>query len=69
MIKIQTVSKYLALANEGLVPRMDCPMDQGLLMPNLDNDDTVFLYCMSCGYKKTVGIQLHEKMAGLINGK
>lgn len=69
MIKIQTVSKYLALAEEGLVPRIDCPMDQGLLMPNLTEDDSVFLYCLSCGYKKTIGINLHKEMAEAINGK
>lgn len=69
MIKIQIVSKYLTLAEEGLVPRISCPMDQGLLMPNLDIDDTVFLYCISCGYKKNVGLALYEKMMELINGK
>lgn len=69
MIKIQTVSKYLTLAEEGLVPRIDCPMDQGLLMPNLDINDSIFLYCISCGYKKNIGIKLYEKMADAINGK
>lgn len=69
MIKIQTVSKYLTLAEEGLVPRIDCPMDQGLLMVNLNLDDTIFLYCISCGYKKNVGIALYEKMAEAIDGK
>ena len=34
--KIQYLSKYIALSEEGLVPRLECPMDQGLLMPNID---------------------------------
>ena len=62
MQQIQYVSKYLALAEEGLVSRMDCPIDQGLLFPNLDNDDNIFLYCISCSYKKNIGIDLYNKI-------
>jgi len=50
------VSKYLTLAREGLVPSMDCPLDQGLLFANLDLKDEVFLYCISCDYKKYIDI-------------
>lgn len=62
MKKIQYVSKYLTLAQEGLVPRIDCPMDQGLLFSNLDADDNIFLYCISCNYKKVIGIYLYDKI-------
>jgi DNA-directed RNA polymerase subunit M/transcription elongation factor TFIIS len=62
MQQIQYVSKYLALAEEGLVSRMDCPIDQGLLFPNLDNDDNIFLYCISCSYKKNIGLDLYNKI-------
>jgi hypothetical protein len=61
-LKIQVVSKYLALAEEGLVSKLDCPMDQGLLMPNQTIDDKIYLYCLSCEYKKDVGLDLYGKM-------
>jgi len=63
------VSKYLTLAREGLVPQMDCPLDQGLLFANEDGEEQIFLYCLSCNYKKYIGIHLYKKMEGLINGK
>lgn len=66
MQQIQYVSKYLALAEEGLVSRMDCPIDQGLLFPNLDNDDNIFLYCISCSYKKNIGIDLYSKIKEIV---
>lgn len=61
-MKIQIVSKYLSLAKEGLVPQMDCPLDQGPLFPNLDNDDNIFLYCISCNYKSYIGLSLYNKI-------
>lgn len=61
-MKIQVVSKYLALAEEGLVSKLDCPMDQGLLMPNQTIDDKIYLYCLSCEYKKDLGLDLYGKM-------
>jgi len=61
-LKIQVVSKYLALAAEGLVSKLDCPMDQGLLMPNQTIDDKIYLYCLSCEYKKDLGLELYGKM-------
>ena len=61
-MKIQVVSKYLSLAEEGLVSKLDCPMDQGLLMPNQTIDDKIYLYCLSCEYKKDLGLDLYGKM-------
>ncbi len=61
-MKIQYVSKYLSLSEEGLVPRLECPMDQGPLMPNMDINDNIYLYCLSCTYKNIVGIDLYEKI-------
>jgi hypothetical protein len=53
--QIQYVSKYIALSEEGLVPKLECPMDQGLLFSNLDLEDNIYLYCLSCSYKKFIG--------------
>jgi len=56
------VSKYLDLASQGLVSKMDCPLDQGLLMPNQTIDDKIYLYCLSCDYKKEIGLELYGRM-------
>jgi hypothetical protein len=61
-MKIQYVSKYINLAEEGLAPKLDCPMDQGLLLCNQDIDDVIYLYCLSCEYKKNIGLDLYNKM-------
>jgi len=62
MKQIQYVSKYLALSKEGLVSKLDCPIDQGLLFPNLDEEDNIFLYCLSCSYKKNIGLDMYNKI-------
>lgn len=62
MNEIQTVSKYIALSEEGLVSRLECPLDQGLLFANLDKEDKVFLYCISCKYIKYPGISFISKI-------
>jgi hypothetical protein len=61
-LKIQVVSKYLLLAEEGLVSKVDCPLDQGLLMCNINEIDEIFLYCLSCEYKKIIGYKLYSEM-------
>ncbi len=66
-MKIQVVSKYLSLAEEGLVLKMECPLDQGLLMPNQDDNDQIFLYCLSCEYKKVIGFKLYNQMKEAID--
>jgi hypothetical protein len=59
---IQYVSKYIALSEEGLVSKMECPLDQGPLFCNQDHDESVFLYCLSCDYKKTLGASNLDKI-------
>jgi hypothetical protein len=61
-MQIQYVSKYIALSEEGLVPRLECPMDQGSLLCNLDLEDNVYLYCLSCEYKNSIGLEVYEKI-------
>ncbi len=65
-MKIQYVSKYLSLSKEGLVPELLCPMDQGSLYSNQDLQDNLFLYCISCSYKKTIGIVDYENIVDLV---
>ena len=66
MQKIQYVSKYLTLAQEGLVPKTDCPLDQGLLMCNMDNNEDIYLYCLSCDYKKIIGFALYNNIVKMV---
>jgi len=54
-MQIQYVSKYITLSREGLFPELNCPMDQGPLLPNQDYEEQVFVYCLSCEYKKVLG--------------
>jgi hypothetical protein len=61
-MQIQYVSKYIALSEEGLVPRLECPMDQGSLLCNLDLEDNIYLYCLSCEYKNNIGLEVYEKL-------
>jgi hypothetical protein len=35
-------------------------MDQGSLLSNLDLEDNIFLYCISCSYKKFIGEKLYS---------
>ena len=61
-MQIQYVSKYIALSKEGLVPRLECPMDRGSLLCNLDLENNIYLYCLSCEYKNIVGLEVYEKI-------
>ena len=63
------MSKYLNLAEEGLVAKMDCPLCQGLLMTNQDNNDKIYLYCLSCEYRNEIGLDQYDRMEKAISGK
>ena len=62
MQKIQYVSKYVALSEEGLAPRLECPLDQGPLLPNQDLEDKIYLYCLSCNFKKNIGLKHYDEI-------
>jgi hypothetical protein len=66
-MQIQYVSKYIALSEEGLVSKLECPIDQGLLLSNLNEIDEIFLYCISCNYKKTVGGDLYNNIVKMVD--
>jgi hypothetical protein len=57
----------LALAEEGLVERINCPLDQGPLSVNQSNDDVIYLYCLSCQYKNNIGLSLYDKLKKLVD--
>jgi hypothetical protein len=66
-MKIQYVSKYLSLSKEGLVPELLCPLDQGSLQCNLDLEDNIYLYCLSCEYKNYIGLEVYENLVKEVN--
>ena len=68
-MQIQYVSKYIALSEEGLVPRLECPMDQGSLQSNMDLDSNIFLYCLSCEYKNNIGLEVYNKIVEAIKNE
>ena len=68
MIKIQYVSKYISLSEEGLVPKLNCPQDQGLLLSNQNLEDEVFLYCLSCDYRRFIGAAMYANICKALIG-
>lgn len=66
-MKIQYVSKYIALSEEGLVSKLECPIDQGSLLCNQDLEDNIYLYCLSCSYKKFIGSKHYENIFKEVN--
>lgn len=61
-MQIQYVSRYIALSEEGLVPKLACPADQGPLFANQDLLDNIFLYCLECEYKKYIGLEYYDSL-------
>jgi hypothetical protein len=68
-MKIQYVSKYLSLSREGLVPELLCPMDQGSLYPNQDVEENIFLYCLSCDYRNSIGLEAYSKIEAAVKNE
>jgi hypothetical protein len=61
------VSTYINLSKEGLVPKLLCPQDQGLLLCNGDGDSLIYLYCLECNYKSTMGISRYQDIVKLVD--
>jgi hypothetical protein len=68
-MRIQYVSTYIKLSEEGLVPKLLCPQDQGSLQCNGDGENYIYLYCLECEYKNTIGITKYESIVELVNGQ
>lgn len=66
-MKVQYVSKYISLSEEGLVEKLLCPVDNGLLLCNQDLEENIFLYCLECNYKKYIGYSFYEKIVEKID--
>jgi hypothetical protein len=65
-MRIQYVSKYISMSEEGLVEKLLCPVDQSILFCNQDLEENIFLYCLECEYKKNIGSTTYEKIIKLV---
>jgi hypothetical protein len=60
--------QYFLYQSDGLVPKIECGNDKTHLnvVPNLDSDDKVFLYCLECNYKKYPGLEFYKKLLKIV---
>jgi hypothetical protein len=65
-MKIQYVSTYINLSEDGLVEKLLCPVDQSILFCNQDLEDNIFLYCLECEYKKNIGLSTYANIVKLV---
>jgi len=66
-MRIQYVSTYISMSEEGLVEKLLCPVDQSLLFCNQDLEDNIFLYCLECKYLKNIGAVTYENIVKQVN--
>ena len=61
-MKIQYVSTYISMSEEGLVEKLLCPVDQSILFCNQDLEENIYLYCLECKYKNNIGKSTYDKI-------
>ncbi len=66
-MRIQYVSTYISMSEEGLVEKLLCPVDQSLLFSNQDLEDNIYLYCLECEYKKNIGLATYNEIVKAVN--
>ena len=66
-MRIQYVSTYISMSEEGLVEKLICPVDQSILFCNQDLLDEIYLYCLECDYRKVLGAKSYEKIVNEVN--
>lgn len=66
-MRIQYVSTYISMSEEGLVEKLLCPVDQSLLFCNQDLEDNIYLYCIECEYKKNIGTNTYNEIVKAVN--
>ena len=65
-MRIQYVSTYISMSEEGLVEKLLCPVDQSVLFCNQDLADNISLYCLECEYRKDMGSATYQKIVKLV---
>lgn len=69
-LTIQEVHTYLQLAEKGIVAPLQCivnPDDHLGLLPDIDENENVYLYCLSCNSKLKPGLTLINTIKKCIN--
>ncbi len=66
-MRIQYVSTYISMSEEGLVEKLLCPVDQSILFCNQTILDEVYLYCLSCKYKKALGLATYQNIVAQVD--
>lgn len=66
-MRIQYVSTYISMSEDGLVEKLLCPVDQSNLFSNQDLFDKIFLYCLECEYRKELGSSTYDKIVNAVN--
>ena len=61
-MRIQYVSTYISMSEDGLVEKLLCPVDQSILFSNQNLLDEIYLYCLECDYTKNIGISTYEEI-------
>ena len=61
---IRVFSKYYQYCLKDKVLPIPCGLDEDhpALVPNLDDDDRIFLYCLGCEYKMFPGLELYQNI-------
>lgn len=56
-LTIKEFHTYQNLARHGIVPAIACPVnaDHLKMLPDIDDDGKLFLYCPACNVKKMLG--------------
>ena len=65
----QTFSRYYQLSLiENEIPQILCKSDgeHGSLVPNMTNDDKIYLYCVECNYKLHPGLTMYKKLNDIL---
>lgn len=64
IMDIRVFSKYYQYSLKDKVIPIRCGLDADhpYLVPNLNDDDIVFLYCLGCSYKMFPGMELYNNI-------
>jgi hypothetical protein len=68
-MRIQYVSTYISMSEDGLVEKLLCPVDQSILFCNQDLEDNIFLYCLQCEYKNNIGSSTYQNIVKLVEAQ
>ena len=63
-MNIQKFSQYYQYSLKNKVLPIRCGLDpeHPILVPNLSDDDRIFLYCLGCNFKMYPGLELYKNI-------